>query len=139
MIFALAVSLKACAFTLSTTVTSPLPSIFTCPRLFRTSPAVRRLSGVTVAPDPKEFSDGDMIIVGDPEQCIEKMIRYAELGVDQLICYVQFGSLSHESVMTTIELLGKELIPELAKREITVETKVSGPASADTLAQGIID
>ena len=89
--------------------------------------------------DPQIFNDADMIVVGDPERCLEKMLKYQELGVDQLICYVQFGSLSHESVMTTIELLGKELIPELAKREIQVETKVSGPASADTLAQGIID
>jgi alkanesulfonate monooxygenase SsuD/methylene tetrahydromethanopterin reductase-like flavin-dependent oxidoreductase (luciferase family) len=89
--------------------------------------------------DPQIFNDADMIVVGDPERCLEKMLKYQELGVDQLICYVQFGSLSHESVMKTIELLGKELIPELAKREIQVETKVSGPASADTLAQGIID
>jgi alkanesulfonate monooxygenase SsuD/methylene tetrahydromethanopterin reductase-like flavin-dependent oxidoreductase (luciferase family) len=89
--------------------------------------------------DPQIFNDADMIVVGDPERCLEKMLKYQELGVDQLICYVQFGSLPHESVMKTIELLGKELIPELAKREIQVETKVSGPTSADTLAQGIID
>src|SRR6266568_9408498 len=34
--------------------------------------------------DVKVFHEGDMIIVGDPDQCLEKMIRYAELGVDQL-------------------------------------------------------
>ena len=45
------------------------------------------------------------------------MLKYEELGVDQLICYVQFGHLSHESVMRTIELLGTEIIPELAKRD----------------------
>ena len=43
--------------------------------------------------DPKVFNDADMIIVGDPEQCLEKMLKYQELGVDQLICYVQFGHL----------------------------------------------
>ena len=59
-----------------------------------------------------------MIVVGDPEQCLEKMLKYDELGVDQLICYVQFGHLSHESVMRTIELLGKEIIPELEKRAL---------------------
>jgi len=67
--------------------------------------------------DPKEFSEADMIVVGSPEQCLEKMLRYEALGVDQLICYVQFGHLSHESVMKTIELLGKEVIPELEHRE----------------------
>ena len=65
--------------------------------------------------DPQVFDDADMIIVGDPDQCLEKMQQYAELGVDQLICYVQFGYLSHESVMRTIELLGKEVIPELER------------------------
>ena len=52
-------------------------------------------------------------VVGDPERCYQKMKHYADLGVDQLICYVQFGHNSHESVMKTIELLGKEVLPEL--------------------------
>ena len=55
-----------------------------------------------------------MIVIGDPERCIEKMKHYADLGVDELICYVQFGYLPHEAVMRTIEVLGKEVIPELA-------------------------
>jgi hypothetical protein len=41
------------------------------------------------------------------------MKRYADLGVDELICYVQFGYHSNESTLRTIELLGKEIIPEL--------------------------
>ena len=50
-----------------------------------------------------------MIIVGDPETVPrEDAKRYAELGVDQLICYMQFGHLAHETIMRTIELLGKE-------------------------------
>ena len=56
--------------------------------------------------EAQEFSDADMIIVGDPEHCLQKMLHYADLGVDQLICYVQFGHLEHETIMRTIELLG---------------------------------
>jgi len=68
-----------------------------------------------------------MIVVGDPETCIGKMLKYAELGVDQLICYVQFGYLPHESVMRTIELLGTKVIPELERRDIKVSaTGVAG-------------
>jgi hypothetical protein len=52
------------------------------------------------------------------------MLRYAELGVDELLCYVQFGRLPHESVMRTIELLGKYVIPELEKHDIQVSTSV---------------
>ena len=67
-----------------------------------------------------------MIIVGDPETCVEKMVKYAELGVDQLICYVQFGYLKHESIMRTIELLGTKVIPELERRDITVSVTGTG-------------
>jgi alkanesulfonate monooxygenase SsuD/methylene tetrahydromethanopterin reductase-like flavin-dependent oxidoreductase (luciferase family) len=64
--------------------------------------------------DPRTFNDADMIMVGTPETVIEKMRKYADLGVDQLLCYVQFGQLPHESVMKTLELLGKEVIPTIA-------------------------
>ena len=74
--------------------------------------------------DVKVFHEADMIIVGDPEQCLEKMIRYAELGVDQLICYSQFGYLPHDAVMRSIELCGTKLIPELERRSIEVEQKI---------------
>jgi alkanesulfonate monooxygenase SsuD/methylene tetrahydromethanopterin reductase-like flavin-dependent oxidoreductase (luciferase family) len=63
----------------------------------------------------EHFHDADMIVVGDPERCFKKMCHYADLGVDQLICYVQFGYHSHESVMRTIELIGKEVLPEIER------------------------
>jgi len=63
----------------------------------------------------QHFHDADMLVVGDPERCFEKMTRYADLGVDQLICYVQFGYNSHESVMRTIELLGREVRPAIER------------------------
>ena len=62
----------------------------------------------------ERFDNADMIVIGDTERCIEKMKHYADLGVDELICYVQFGYLPHDSVLRTIETLGKEVIPELA-------------------------
>jgi alkanesulfonate monooxygenase SsuD/methylene tetrahydromethanopterin reductase-like flavin-dependent oxidoreductase (luciferase family) len=81
--------------------------------------------------EPKVFSDADMIIVGDPDQCYEKMVKYHELGVDQLICYVQFGHLPHESIMKTLELLGKEIIPKLEKLEIETTVGVSASGNLD--------
>ena len=63
----------------------------------------------------ENFDEADMIVVGDPERCFEKMKHYADLGVDELICYVQFGYHSGESTLKTIELLGKEVLPELEK------------------------
>jgi alkanesulfonate monooxygenase SsuD/methylene tetrahydromethanopterin reductase-like flavin-dependent oxidoreductase (luciferase family) len=75
--------------------------------------------------EPREFNEADMIVVGDPDQCLRKMQRYADLGVDQLICYVQFGHLEHETIMRTIELLGTELIPQLEAAGVDVDAQVS--------------
>ena len=63
-------------------------------------------------------SPGNWHIATDklPEQCLEKILRYAEAGVDQLLCYCQFGDLPHEKIMRNIELLGTKVVPELEKR-----------------------
>ena len=91
--------------------------------------------------DTKQFSEADMIIVGDPDQCFEKMVKYSELGVDELICYVQFGHLSHESIMRTIELLGTKIIPELEKVGIRTEVRPADRAitvaDMDTIKRAI--
>ena len=60
-----------------------------------------------------------MVIVGTPDECLEKFLKYEEVGVDQLLCYINFGYLPHEAVMKSIELLGKHVIPALAKRGAT--------------------
>jgi alkanesulfonate monooxygenase SsuD/methylene tetrahydromethanopterin reductase-like flavin-dependent oxidoreductase (luciferase family) len=66
--------------------------------------------------DPQKYRDEDMIIIGTPEECLEKFLRYDEASVDQLLCYVQFGDLPHERVMHSLELLGTKVIPELEAR-----------------------
>ncbi|MBV1687347.1 LLM class flavin-dependent oxidoreductase [Novosphingobium sp. G106] len=66
--------------------------------------------------DITEFDREDMVVVGTPDECLKKLLRYEEAGVDQLLCYLNFGYLPHEAVMKSIELLGTRVIPELRKR-----------------------
>jgi alkanesulfonate monooxygenase SsuD/methylene tetrahydromethanopterin reductase-like flavin-dependent oxidoreductase (luciferase family) len=66
--------------------------------------------------DIEHFDKEDMVIVGTPDECLEKCLRYDEVGVDQLLCYLNFGYLPNEAVMKSIELLGTYVIPQLAKR-----------------------
>ena len=73
----------------------------------------------------KHYQDQDMIIVGTPEECLEKVIRYDEVGVDQLLCYVQFGDLPHEKVMRSMELLATRVIPELELRGHRIDVTAS--------------
>ena len=72
------------------------------------------------------FDAADMIVIGDVDTCVRKMKHYADLGVDELICYVQWGFLEHQDILRTIEVLGKEVIPELA----AYQPKVAPPAAA---------
>ena len=65
--------------------------------------------------DITRFDQEDMVIVGAPEQCLAKFLRYEEAGVDQVLCYVNFGHLTHEAVLESISLLGDYVIPELKK------------------------
>ena len=73
----------------------------------------------------KHYQEQDMIIVGTPEECLEKVIRYDEVGVDQLLCYVQFGDLPHEKVMRSMELLATRVIPELELRGHRIDVTAS--------------
>ena len=61
----------------------------------------------------KHFDREDMVIVGTPDECFEKLLKYEEAGVDQVLCYLNFGYLPHEAVLRSIELLGTEVIPRL--------------------------
>ena len=65
--------------------------------------------------DITEFDKEDMVIVGTPEECLKKLLRYEEAGVDQLLCYPNFGYLPNEAVKRSIELLGTKVLPELKK------------------------
>lgn len=66
--------------------------------------------------DITHFDNEDMVIVGTPEECLAKFLRYEETGVDQVLCYVNFGHLPHEAVLESISLLGDFVIPELKKK-----------------------
>ncbi len=81
--------------------------------------------------NPKMFNDYDMIIVGDPDQCIEKMKLYESLGVDHLLCYMQFGDLDHNAIMKSIELIGKHVLPVIdpdRESTVTMVEKAGTPA-----------
>ena len=66
--------------------------------------------------DIEQFDREDMVIVGTPDDCIRKCLVYEALGIDQLLCYLNFGYLPHEAVMRSIELLGTRVLPELKRR-----------------------
>jgi alkanesulfonate monooxygenase SsuD/methylene tetrahydromethanopterin reductase-like flavin-dependent oxidoreductase (luciferase family) len=63
--------------------------------------------------DITSFDEQDMVILGTPEECLRKFLKYEEAGVDQVLCYVNFGYLPQDAVLESISLLGDYVIPEL--------------------------
>jgi alkanesulfonate monooxygenase SsuD/methylene tetrahydromethanopterin reductase-like flavin-dependent oxidoreductase (luciferase family) len=55
--------------------------------------------------------------IGTPEQIRDYLQRYEEVGVDQVIFCSQAGKNRHEHIMESLELFGKEVLPEFAERE----------------------
>ena len=58
------------------------------------------------------LSEQDAVIIGDVETCRRKMKRYQDIGLDRLMCFQQVGNLAYEDIMTSIRLVGEQLIPE---------------------------
>lgn len=64
----------------------------------------------------KQRLDDGMSLVGTPAKVIEGVRRYQEVGVDQVICIVQVGRVSHDDIVESLRLFGKEVIPQFRVR-----------------------
>jgi alkanesulfonate monooxygenase SsuD/methylene tetrahydromethanopterin reductase-like flavin-dependent oxidoreductase (luciferase family) len=54
---------------------------------------------------------------GTPQQACEFLRRYEAAGVDQVIFVLQAGRTRHEHIMESIELFGREVLPEFVARD----------------------
>jgi alkanesulfonate monooxygenase SsuD/methylene tetrahydromethanopterin reductase-like flavin-dependent oxidoreductase (luciferase family) len=55
--------------------------------------------------------------VGTPAQIREFLLRYEEMGVDQIIFVSQAGKNRHEDIMESLELFGTKVLPEFQERD----------------------
>ncbi len=59
----------------------------------------------------QDHIDGGTFCIGNPETCIETIKKYEATGIDQVLCFVQYGKLPHEKIMASMRLLAKEVMP----------------------------
>jgi alkanesulfonate monooxygenase SsuD/methylene tetrahydromethanopterin reductase-like flavin-dependent oxidoreductase (luciferase family) len=68
-----------------------------------------------------ELAAGDTasmrVSIGTPEQLRSFLRRYERAGVDQIIFVQQTGRNRHEHIMESLELLGREVLPEFRERD----------------------
>jgi len=55
--------------------------------------------------------------VGTPDQIREYLRRFEDCGVDQVVFVSQAGKNRHEHIMESLELFGKEVLPEFKERD----------------------
>ncbi len=51
------------------------------------------------------------VIIGDVESCRRKIEAYADIGVDRLMCLLQFESIPHARILRSLRTIGDRLIP----------------------------
>jgi len=75
----------------------------------------RQWAGLDV--DPVEAYEAlepiDSVIIGDAATCLRKLDRYAEAGVDRLMCLMQMGHMSQEVITRCIVTAGELVVPKL--------------------------
>jgi hypothetical protein len=63
--------------------------------------------------DADTLANRGVIVAGDPESCLNAIRLHEATGVDQLQFLMATETISHAQAMTSIELFGKYVIPEL--------------------------
>ncbi|GAA4970944.1 LLM class flavin-dependent oxidoreductase [Pseudonocardia tropica] len=64
------------------------------------------------------------LIVGSPQEVVDKMLRYHELyGLNRIVVHTGFGGLAHSDHMRAVELLGTEVAP-VVRREVAARSAV---------------
>ncbi len=58
----------------------------------------------------------DCVVIGDPDVCAAKLKAYEAIGVDRLMCMMQYGSIPHAAVLRSIELIGEHLVGAPARQ-----------------------
>jgi alkanesulfonate monooxygenase SsuD/methylene tetrahydromethanopterin reductase-like flavin-dependent oxidoreductase (luciferase family) len=60
-----------------------------------------------------------VLVLGGPEQVAEKLLRHSEAlgGVDRFTFQMDNAGLTHEQLMSSIELIGKKVIPLISAKK----------------------
>jgi alkanesulfonate monooxygenase SsuD/methylene tetrahydromethanopterin reductase-like flavin-dependent oxidoreductase (luciferase family) len=65
--------------------------------------------------DADTLVDRGVLVAGDPESCLRSIAIHEEAGVDELQFLMATETVPHDTVMTSIEMFGKHVIPEMKK------------------------
>ena len=67
--------------------------------------------------DADTLVERGVLVAGDPDSCLKSIAIHEAVGVDELQFLMATETVPHDKVMSSIELFGTHVIPELRKRE----------------------
>ena len=70
-----------------------------------------RVTALRSAERVDEVTARDHFIIGEPAECIERVHEYAELGVDEIACLMNFGNPDLEAVERSMGLFAERVAP----------------------------
>lgn len=71
--------------------------------------------------DPRKLVQNGLLCAGNPDTCIKVLERFAALGVDALLCFMEMGRVPHERTIESIKLFGKYVIPHFKGATASVQ------------------
>jgi alkanesulfonate monooxygenase SsuD/methylene tetrahydromethanopterin reductase-like flavin-dependent oxidoreductase (luciferase family) len=73
-----------------------------------------RFDPAQITGDYYEFlKENDLVAVGGPDEMLRVARRYRDTGADQVLFFLQYGAIPHERVLKSIELIGRDVLPEI--------------------------
>ncbi|HKV56250.1 MAG TPA: LLM class flavin-dependent oxidoreductase [Candidatus Binataceae bacterium] len=67
----------------------------------------------------------DMIVVGDPDHVVRKLEQFEKAGVSQVIFFKQSGRIPHQTIMRSLRLIGKHVLPHFNPHRTVAGEEIS--------------
>lgn len=82
----------------------------------------------------KKAAEIGMVVVGDPDDCAKAIRNWENIGVDQLCFSPTTNNMHQEQIIGSMELFGKEVLPQFDKDPVHSTTRYREAAAANVLA-----
>jgi len=89
---------------------------------------LRRVFGLSA--DANDLSDAEikehpMVVVGSPDECVAKLEHFDAIGVDQVLCFKQCGSIPHANIMRSLDRMAKYIFPYFNPHAVTASEEIA--------------
>ena len=83
----------------------------------------------------KKAAEIGMVVVGDPDDCAKAIRRWEDIGADQICFSPTTNNMDQEQIIQSMELFGKEVIPQFDKDPVHSTTRYREAAAAKAAGQ----